>query len=238
MCERCTQCDPSEPGASRRAFLLAIGMGVLAGCAKQAAVSTMPGPPWSDPEAQPLARPAPPAPSRLPDRADGIMPRSAWAGDGPATAEMNVMTSIRYITVHHDGMDPFYATDRGSTAEHLELIRRLHRRKGWGDIGYHYAIDPAGRVWEARPLRYQGAHVKDHNPGNIGIVVIGNFEEQPLSDRQLAGLRAHVVALMRSYNVPVSRVQTHQEWGGARTACPGGRLQNEMERWRRSGAMG
>ncbi len=233
------QSTPPDPGGTRRAFLLMLGMAALAGCAKQASISTMPGPPWGDPEGPPLARPLPPpAPSRLPDRADGVMPRSAWAGDGPATAEMNVMTTIRYITVHHDGMDPFYATDRGSTAEHLELIRRLHRRKGWGDIGYHFAVDPAGRIWEARPLRYQGAHVKDHNPGNIGIVVLGNFEEQAPSDTQLQGLRAHLAVLMRTYNVPSGRVQTHQEWNGARTACPGGSLQNQIQRWRRSGTLG
>jgi N-acetyl-anhydromuramyl-L-alanine amidase AmpD len=151
---------------------------------------------------------------------------------------MNRMTRIRHITVHHDGMDPFFAVNRSVVAAHLELIRQLHRRKGWGDIGYHYAVDRAGRVWEARPLVYQGAHVKDHNPGNIGVVVLGNFEIQAPSEVQLAAVRGHLSVLMSAHGVPVSRVHTHQEWDGAATACPGGRLQHYLERLRRNGGLG
>jgi hypothetical protein len=164
------------------------------------------------------------------------MPRSAWAQGEPVASEMDRMSAIRDITVHHDGMEAFHATDRGSVAQHLEDIRRLHRRKGWGDIGYHFAVDPAGRVWEARPLRFQGAHVKDHNPGNIGIVVLGNFEMQSPTEQQVAALRGLLASLMSSYGVTVQRVHTHREW--AVTACPGDRLQSQMVRLRRGGALG
>ena len=57
-------------------------------------------------------------------------------------------------------------------------------------------------MWEARPLVYQGAHVKDHNPGNIGVVVLGNFEQQAPSEAQLAAVRKHLSALMRAYGCP------------------------------------
>ena len=123
---------------------------------------------------------------------------------------MNRMSPIRHITVHHDGMDPFFETDQSSVSAHLEGIRQLHQRKGWGDIGYHFAVDRAGRIWEARPLWYQGAHVKDHNPGNIGIVVLGNFEEQSPSQQQLVAVHGHIQVLMRAFRVPVTRVQTHR----------------------------
>jgi hypothetical protein len=151
---------------------------------------------------------------------------------------MNRMTPIRYITVHHDGMDPFHDSARADVAAHLELIRQLHRRRGWGDIGYHFAVDPAGRVWEARPLSWQGAHVKDHNPGNIGIVVLGNFEVQALTSAQREALQSHLIVLMRTYNVPPSGVYTHQEWEGAATACPGEQLQHYMDTLRRRGGLG
>ncbi len=149
---------------------------------------------------------------------------------------MQRMTTIRYITVHHDGMQPFFGRDRRTVAGHLETIRRLHRRRGWGDIGYHFAVDRAGRVWEARPLTYQGAHVKDHNPGNIGIVVLGNFEEQQPSPAQLAALERHIRHLQSTYSLPASRVRTHQEW--APTACPGTHLQSHLAKLRRNGRQG
>ncbi len=63
-----------------------------------------------------------------------------------------------------------------AAAGRIELIRAGHRARGWGDIGYHLIVDPLGNAWQGRPLIWQGAHVKDRNEGNIGILVVGNFE--------------------------------------------------------------
>jgi hypothetical protein len=52
----------------------------------------------------------------------------------------------------------------------------------------------------------------------------------------MAALRGLLTALMNSYNVPVKRVHTHREW--AVTACPGERLQSQLVRLRRGGALG
>ena len=45
-------------------------------------------------------------------------------------------------------------------------MRDLRRR--FGDIGYHFAIDRNGRVWEARSLAYAGAHVQVVLQGDCG----------------------------------------------------------------------
>jgi hypothetical protein len=248
MCESCFHegDSPGSPGgegpsASRRLFLLA-GLGVLAGCAKQTAMTRLPDPPWPEDDVrppvqrEPAAAPAPPPTAIRPPA--GVLPRTEWAHGQPVPSRMNRMTPIHHVTVHHDGMDPFRASARGDVAAHLELIRQLHRRKGWGDIGYHFAVDPAGRVWEARPLSWQGAHVKDHNPGNIGIVVLGNFELQSPTSAQREGLRRYLTVLMRTYDVPLGGIHTHQEWEGAATACPGAQLQRYLDTLRRRGGLG
>jgi hypothetical protein len=129
----------------------------------------------------------------------------------------------------------FTSTSKSAAAARLELIRKAHlgRKDGhWGDIGYHYAIDPAGRLWEGRSLKWQGAHVKARNEGNIGVVVLGNYEKQSLNRAQSAAIEATLKLLMKKHNVPVSRVRTHQEW--AATACPGKSLQRLMVNLRRS----
>jgi hypothetical protein len=151
---------------------------------------------------------------------------------------MNPMRPIRFITVHHDGMTPFYGDSTRDGMERLELIRRAHRSKPepWGDIGYHFAVDRAGNVWECRPLNFQGAHVKFHNEGNIGVLALGNFDRQQPTEAQLGALRQHVATLMSAFHVTRDRLRTHQEW--AATACPGRSLQAYMDATRRSRVFG
>ena len=139
------------------------------------------------------------------------------------------MQTPHHITIHHDGMSPFRETNYAKVADRIEVIRTAHlKRDGgsrWGDIGYHFVVDRAGRVWEARSLAWQGAHVKDHNEGNIGILCLGNFEEQTPSAKQLAALERLVKTLRARYNIPSDHVLTHREWPGANTKCPGQNLQ-------------
>jgi len=141
---------------------------------------------------------------------------------------MNPMLPVKHITVHHDGMTPFLANDENSSKVRIEKIRNAHRGKGWGDIGYHFVIDREGRVWEGRPINWQGAHVGNRNEGNLGICCLGNFDEQAPTAAQMAALERQLKILMTMYGVPRSRVKTHQEWPGAKTACPGKSLQAQM----------
>ncbi|MBX3363524.1 MAG: N-acetylmuramoyl-L-alanine amidase [Phycisphaeraceae bacterium] len=156
----------------------------------------------------------------------GVLPRHAWARQGPVMRLANPIGRITRITVHHDGMSPFSSSSQADAANRLESIRRAHVGQGWADIGYHFAIDPSGRVWEGRPLELQGAHVKDYNDQNLGILVLGNFMEMRPTSQALSTLGGFVASQMRRFNVPVSRVYTHQELRP--TACPGVHLQRSM----------
>jgi hypothetical protein len=148
---------------------------------------------------------------------------------------MNRALPYYRITVHHDGMNAFNSTNQGDAAARLENIRRGHRGRNFGDIGYHYLIDPAGRVWEGRSLAWQGAHVAKTNQGNLGICVMGNFEQQTPTSQSLAALDQFVIAQMRRFRVPASRVYTHRELKP--TLCPGRSLQSHMVRTRSGGAI-
>jgi len=220
---------------SRRLFLVA-SAALVAGCASRERVSGLPDPLW--PAGRPSSQTMPLPPAATPSSAPvanspfpHVIGRAQWAKGAPVTTLMVPMGGIRAITIHHDGMPPFAATDAASTAARVELIRMSHRNRPqpWGDIGYHFVIDRAGRIYEGRPLQWQGAHVRDHNQGNIGVLCLGNFEVQVPSEQQLNALAGHVRTLRRHYNVPVNRVITHKEWEGARTACPGMRLQPRVE---------
>jgi len=161
------------------------------------------------------------------DTPSGIVSRSAWTRKGVARLnDINPMNGVNRITVHHSGINSSDLRNSAAVVRELEGIRAGHVGRGWADIGYHYVIDPSGRVWEARPLGYQGAHVKDKNEHNIGVMCMGNFEMQRPTPQQTAALDAFVASLMQRHKIPASRVYTHQELG--QTACPGRNLQNYM----------
>ena len=150
--------------------------------------------------------------------------RSTWTSAGPDLSDINPMNGVNRITVHHEGMpDPVYFTDYNTCRARMELIRSSHRRRGWSDIGYHYVVDRAGRLWEARSIAYQGAHVRDNNEHNVGVMCMGNFDIQQPSEAQLRTLARTVQQIRQYYRVSESRIYTHQEINP--TACPGRNMQ-------------
>ncbi len=237
-------------GLTRREFVVG-SMGLLAaGCADTPAlISHRPGPIWPQshrpiPEGgwktfppqrttplprQVSATPVPIGPIRA-------IPRQRWATQPPIQGRLNGMSRVQRITVHHEGWTPIWFDDATTTAQRLELIRQSHlERLHAGDIGYHLVVDRAGRLWQGRDLRYQGAHVRNHNLGNIGIMCLGNFDLQRPSDPQIETLRQTIARLMKQNRIPLANVHTHQELNP--TMCPGKSLQSPMVALRHNGGL-
>jgi N-acetyl-anhydromuramyl-L-alanine amidase AmpD len=120
-------------------------------------------------------------------------------------------------------MSVFASTSFATAAARVESIRTAHRQRNWGDIGYHFLIDPAGRVWQGRSTSWQGAHVKDGNVGNLGICVMGNYQSQTPTEIQLKSIEDLLSAQMKYFSISADRIHTHQELRP--TACPGRSLQ-------------
>ena len=136
-------------------------------------------------------------PTRHPDR----IARSALARclDQPKSGPRQVQPDEGHHP-HHGSprrQPPAFLTDTNerAAAARLEEVRKYHtENNGWADIGYHYIIDPAGRLWQGRLDTQQGAHVRDNNAHNLGIMVLGNYNHQRPNDAQLNMLQRAVVA--------------------------------------------
>ncbi|MCA9300180.1 MAG: N-acetylmuramoyl-L-alanine amidase [Phycisphaerales bacterium] len=216
----------------------------LVGCGStQKKTSRLPGPLWPEerreaaattppPETRAAIEPAPTVvdPGRLPQ----VMSRRLWTREVPILSRADRMGTIDRITVHHAGLGAFTDTSRDGAASMLEIIRRAHVNNGWADIGYHFVIDPAGRVWEGRTTQLQGAHVKYNNERNLGIMLLGNFEIQSPSRPALASLNEFLRSSRARYRIPARNVFTHKELRP--TLCPGVALQSEMDRIRSASA--
>ncbi|MGD9690346.1 MAG: peptidoglycan recognition family protein [Phycisphaerales bacterium] len=209
----------------------------LAGC-RSAPLAALPGPVRPAP-LPPSPRPLPPSrpTTSVPPAGPNpeFLPRSAWTRAGVARPrDINPMLPVSRITIHHDGMDAFTSASRSDAAARIETIRAAHvGQRKFADIGYHYIIDPAGRVWEGRSTNAQGAHVQDNNEGNLGIMCLGNFDRHRPSAAQASALDRFVAAQMLRFRVPIGRVYTHQEINP--TACPGRNLQSYMIATRATG---
>lgn len=208
---------------------LLLSVAALAGCAKKAMTGRMATPNLDEFLAgqanKPVVAAKPPQEWGLPS---GVLPRSRWTRSGVARPrEIYPMGGIHRITVHHDGMPPVWIGSAAEAADRIEVIRRSHvEARGFADIGYHYVIDPQGRIWEGRSVVYQGAHVHDHNEHNLGVLVLGNFERQTPTAAATASLDRFVASQMERYSVPMARVKTHREI--TVTECPGENLQRYM----------
>ncbi len=227
----------SQGGLGRRVLIgqgLALGALFLAGCKRQATATRppLPGTPV------PVFTYKPPAPvvaeASFTPPGVTMMSRASWTRQGIAKPnECYGMNGVNRLTIHHDGMAPVSLRSQQDAARRIESIRASHvNARGFADIGYHYIIDPTGRVWEGRPSWKQGAHVKDQNEHNIGVMVLGNFEVQQPTPQALASVDQFLSVLMQRHKVSLSRVYTHQEIG--QSGCPGRNLQRYMDQTRAS----
>lgn len=185
----------------------------------------------------PLPPPAwtpPPTPAPVRTTGPQIEPRARWHARA-LRANHDPMTSIYRVTVHHTGTR-FDSTDYGQSAQGVLSIQQYHQDgKKWADIGYHYLIDRAGRVWEGRPIGVQGAHAGNNqlNRGNIGVALLGDFEKQSVTTAQRQGLISLLDHLRGTYGIKSTEVHMHRELHG--TECPGRALASIVDAYRSSG---
>ncbi|MFO0831723.1 MAG: peptidoglycan recognition family protein [Phycisphaerales bacterium] len=224
------------------------GAAFLTGCAGgRRASAALPGPVWPHEEPQlpqasaTIATPQqqvyvpPPQPQPVPAPASpsiSVIPRSAWAKGQPRMQFSKPMRGVTRITVHHDANNAVGLSGGSAITARLNSIREAHLRRGstWVDIGYHYIVDPDGRVWEGRPIAIEGAHVADTNDHNLGVMLLGNFEQHRPTQAQLDMMDRFLAEQMRVHNVGLGRVYTHQELKP--TECPGRNLQWYMRQTR------
>ena len=175
---------------------------------------------------------APPAPAVVKKVAPAawFLPRSTWADTPIITDRVTPMGRKPFrITVHHSSAVTLAdgTRENGDPVKVLREIEDSHKLgKGKNEpfacIGYHFIIGADGRVFEGRPLAYQGAHATgDNNIGNIGICLLGDFDRNPVSRLQRIRLIEVLDRLCAEYGIvsSVSTVLCHKDFKS--TDCPG-----------------
>lgn len=127
-----------------------------------------------------------------------------------------------HIVIHHT------ATDTGDAFS----IDEIHHKRGfWNGLGYHFLIDNGtegksdGQIQVGpRWIKQQdGAHANaaGMNEKGIGIVLVGNFSQQRVTEKELESAVFLTKTLMAYYRIPASNVIRHNDVPGKNTECPG-----------------
>ncbi len=128
----------------------------------------------------------------------------------------------KYIIIHHS------ATTEGNSLS----FNKSHLDKGWDQgVGYNFVIDNGksgkedGQI-EVTPRwlkQEDGAHCKASNMNTkaIGICLVGNFNEEKVSHKQLDSLAYLVNKLRKYYLIPMRNILGHRDVPESSTLCPG-----------------
>lgn len=89
-------------------------------------------------------------------------------------------------------------------------FRKLHRSKGWYDVGYHYIVFEDGRVEKGRDITLQGSHciARGMNTRSISIAYVGGLDAKGTTadtrtPEQKASLAQLITDLVRRYRCTV-----------------------------------
>jgi N-acetylmuramoyl-L-alanine amidase len=188
----------------------------------------------------------------------GVVTRAGWGANEMLRFDRNgnekwpqAFYAPQKFTVHHTAG----INDDPDPAATVRAIYRYHTvDRGWGDIGYQFLIDARGTVYEGRqtdtstatPPAFdangkvvQGAHVANHNSGNIGISLLGTYSSRRptvYAQRSLERLLARLSVRTGISPTGWSRYSNgdpdldyvgpnivgHRNWPTAQTTCPGG----------------
>jgi hypothetical protein len=154
--------------------------------------------------------------------ADVARPRSEW---GARSTNCGRPThNPQYITLHHT-VTPI--NDNLSPAARIQQIQAYHiDTNGWCDIGYHFIVSQDGQIWQVEDETRVAAHVGNHNTGNVGVALLGDFTNAEPSQAQLDGAARITQWVAGTYGIATdtAHVKGHRDWPGAATACPGNRF--------------
>jgi len=127
-----------------------------------------------------------------------------------------------YIVIHHS------ATSMGN-ARSMDRYHREQRHMENG-LAYHFVIGNGHGMGDGEIVighrwtqQLNGGHLASEalNARSLGICLVGNFDEQPPTRRQLESLNVLTGYLMNRCGISKSGVKTHQQINTVGTRCPG-----------------
>ncbi|MEU6925333.1 MULTISPECIES: N-acetylmuramoyl-L-alanine amidase [unclassified Streptomyces] len=189
-----------------------------------------------------------------------IITRKGWGADEKLRERKFVYTStVKAAFIHHSATGNNYTCSQAASV--LRGIYRYHvKSSGWRDIGYNFAVDKCGNIYEGRAggvtRAVLGAHTLGFNTNSMGIAVLGTFTKSnppAAAVNAVAKLTAWKLGLFganprgkvtlvsgggnkykKGRKVSLNVISGHRD--GFATECPGARLYKKLGSARTSSA--
>ncbi|MGW2087378.1 peptidoglycan recognition protein family protein [Streptomyces sp. NPDC001880] len=189
-----------------------------------------------------------------------IVTRKGWGADEKLRESKFVYTSkVKAAFIHHSATGNNYKCSQAPSV--LRGIYRYHvKSSGWRDIGYNFAVDKCGNIYEGRAggvtKAVLGAHTLGFNSNSMGIAVLGTFSKSnppAAAVNAVAKLTAWKLGLFgadprgkatlvsgggnkykKGKKVKLHVISGHRD--GFATECPGARLYKKLGSARSSSA--
>ncbi|MEV6163001.1 peptidoglycan recognition protein [Streptomyces sp. NPDC052052] len=189
-----------------------------------------------------------------------IITRKGWGADEKLRERAFAYTkTVKAAFIHHSATGNSYTCSQAASV--LRGIYRYHvKSNGWRDLGYNFAVDKCGNIYEGRAggvtKAVLGAHTRGFNSNSMGIAVIGTFSRSnppAAAVNAVAKLTAWKLGLFgvdpsgrttlvsaggnkykKGKKVTLNVISGHRD--GFMTECPGARLYEKLGSARTSSA--
>lgn len=181
-----------------------------------------------------------------------IITRKGWGADERLRERGFVYTKkVKVAFVHHTASGNGYSCAQSASV--LRSIYRFHvKSSGWRDIGYNFAVDKCGNIYEGRAggvtKAVLGAHTLGFNTDSTGIAVLGTYNKTNPSAAALKAVEQLAAWKLGLYGLNPAGKSTLVSGGGNRykkgrsvrfnaiaghrdgfaTDCPGARLYSRL----------
>jgi hypothetical protein len=118
------------------------------------------------------------------------------------------ISEVKGIVFHHTA----------TRSQTLKSISDFHvNGRGWPAIAYHIAIGYDGKVYLLHDLTTASYHTAGRNRGNIGIALVGNYQDREMTPE----MKASVLMVLEwiESDINIQHIWLHRDAG--KTECPG-----------------
>jgi hypothetical protein len=174
-----------------------------------------------------------------------VIPRSGWGADESLRFDATgkeiwppAFYPVQKVIVHHTATQ----NNDPDPAATIRSIYQYHAvTQGWGDIGYNFLIDEAGRVYEGRYSRQYApgesptgedlsgngvtaAHTQGYNSGTVGIALLGTLTNQDATPAARSALENLIAWIDETHGID------HREMRSIRIPSAGRRQRSPISR--------